>query len=187
MVYGDNSAYNNPGLRAMSRIDGPVSFYFSSELATNQTVIGRYETGVPLLAVAIRNKWPLTVIRGTSPLPNTVGVMIQIDSTISTAANTSMTYRDGRAVSGIIRFKTLDNLSDYYIRHENAHVVGLWHHEGEGLVGRFGSQLDYSSAEKENMQMMVWMATPGTVWPFNDRSVIGAKAGGFTGTIVFRD
>jgi hypothetical protein len=189
MVYGDSSAYNNPGLRAMNRIDGPVSFYFSAELATNQAVIGRYETGVPLLAAAIKNRWPLTVIEGTSPLSGTISVMIQIDSTISTAANTSMTYINGRAISGIIRFKTLDNLSDYYIRHENAHVVGLWHHEGEGLVGRtwLPSQLDYSPAEKGNMQMMVWVLPPGTIWPYNDRGAIGAKASGFTGTVTFRD
>ena len=186
MVYSDTSAYNNRGLGPMTRIDGPVSFYFDADLATNPTVVAKFRTAASILEAAIGGKYAIRVSDPvTQPMPNTAGFLIRVDSTLPSSARTSYTITRGRFTSGNITFNGLVNLtSDYYIRHEMGHVIGLWHHEGEGMVGKYiNGDYFYTKAEVDNMRMMLRI-TPGTLYPYNDRTAY--TVGSFSGEIVIQ-
>lgn len=182
MVFGDSSGYNNPGLTTMIRLDGPVSFYFDADLASNPTVMARFQTAAPILQAVIG--FGVTV-GSTTPIANTAAFRIYLDPSLNSQAATSVNVNRGRISGGYVVFRTLDNFSDYVIRHELAHVFGLWHHMGEGLVGKTfkPSFLQYSVPEQDNMRMMLRVA-PGTRAPYNDRTAFGANALGLNGTVV---
>ncbi|KKR23519.1 MAG: hypothetical protein UT53_C0015G0002 [Candidatus Yanofskybacteria bacterium GW2011_GWD2_39_48] len=181
MVFGDSSGYNNPGLTSMRRLDGPVSFYFDPDLASNSTIVARYRSAASVLQAVIG--FGVTV-GSTMPIAGTSGFRVYIDPSLQYQAVTHRDVSRGRITGGYMAFRTLDNLTDYVIRHEMGHVFGLWHHMGEGLVGEFTrGTLDYSQSEKENMHIMLKIM-PGTTAPYNDRSAFTTSAQSFSGTIV---
>ena len=181
MVFGDSSGYNNPGLTSMRRLDGPVSFYFDANLANNPTVVARYRSAASVLQAVIG--FGVTV-GSIAPKAGTAGFRVYIDPSLQYQAVTGSVVSRGRITSGYMAFHDLENLVDYVIRHEMGHVFGLYHHMGEGLVGKsvIGA-LDYSQSEKENMHMML-RVVPGTSAPYNDRSAFTASAQSFSGKVV---
>jgi hypothetical protein len=184
MVYGEGSSgYNTPPqVKPMIRLDGPVSFYFDPELVDNATVVNKFKAAAALLQAVIGYS---VQVSSAEPIAGTAGFRVWVSPGIPAPAFTSRSTERGRIVSGWVAFSHQGAaLSDYAIRHELAHVFGLWHHTGAGLVGvnYDPNHLDYSPAEKDNMRMMLRI-TPGTSYPYNDRTAYTVRASTGTETI----
>jgi|SRR3989344_327481 len=191
-VYCDASASaGNPGLMAMVKWAYPsVTVILASDIEANAVIVATHRQAYEQAMVNAVNGQISARVVGASTNPsttNTVPVYAGVKSGMSGLGLTTWTVKNNLITSVKVEYDTAITASGVTVIHESGHAYGLCHHNGPGVDGVGGiSERDFSGFEKTQMLMM-FIRPAGTVWPDNDRSVIGARATGFTGTIVFRD
>jgi hypothetical protein len=173
-AYGDNSTSQvNPGLHPLRQLQyRTVTIIPSDELKANAVAMQKYRDAATMLTANTPVVWSV----GDAPVSDTVPVRLEIRGNCGSAGATSRTINSlGQITGANVCFKAVLNAtSDYTIRHELIHVLGMEHHSGVGLVGDGGTAAFVPSQNEADMLKMMYAVRLGTVFPYNDRSVVGS-------------
>lgn len=153
MVFGDNSGPSNPGLHVLGRVTGPVSLSIPDSLSGK---MGGFELGASAWSELTR--FSMTLVTGPS------NFSVEIDPTIASPALTRRTKDgSGNIIRATVVLRSVDNATLHTILHELAHLFGMDHHAGFGILGLSfdANRIAYSMSERDNASMMVRLA-PGT-------------------------
>jgi hypothetical protein len=155
LVFGDASAFANPGLRPLHRLrSGAISVSIPAEL---EGKMNEFQKGAD--AFQVLTGIEMTFVSTVSPFSIKIG-----DTKFNGVEYAAVTERSwdtsGYITSATIVFKSYSDINTWVTTHEMAHVFGLCHHNGVGSLGSQGgyssqSYIGYSLMELDNATMML--------------------------------
>ncbi len=167
MIFGDSSAYDNPGMQSSRILKSAVTFYFES----GATDAMKAELVIRVAQFQIATGVSAQVGDG-SALPGTMGCPVSFDSTLPVQARTILGVTKGLITSCKIVFHGIENFYARNILHELLHTFGLLHWMGEGMLGKTwkDSNLVYATPELEAIRLLKSMM-PGASYVYDDSLV----------------
>ena len=161
MVYSDDR-FGPGALRGMIRLTKAMSIVYHPSFPAEKLAI------LQEAAATLQGYINLPVHVVTEAVPDTVEVSVAFDSACNCLGVVNLTWTRGVIQTGTLRFRNPEAVTPMVVLHELAHLAGLAHHDGAGLMNPSGSQnAAFTRGELDNL-LMVYQSLPGTIFEHND-------------------
>jgi len=189
MVFGGGTGISNPGIVSTAVPAGNISLVYVPGMVPESDLAVLRETMETWIAKASEGRYTAKVeTQASNPVVFTLAVN---PAQLANGVVSIQQYNSlGQITVGKLTIRGDGKLTRRTSNHEAAHMLGLFHHKGRGLLGELGEEVEgeLSQAEQDNLRYIHTMPS-GTRHIRNDRPstvVVGLTSSQSQGPMPFR-
>lgn len=158
LAFGDSTGHNNPGLHPLRRVNTNVVMSVPADLVDYTSA---FQKGADDWTAFV-GQFKMTLTTAAS------SYSVRVGDTGGYPAVAQMQFGANGIITGAtVTFRSVGNITPYTVAHEFAHVFGVDHFEGNGVMGvklSDYSNIAYAQPEIDNVAMMLRLPL-GTTFP----------------------